>query len=62
MSLDEFFKKPNSPTPQELAEKAGVSYTTIKSARRGMKLKTYTVAKSISDATGGKVTVKDLCE
>lgn len=62
MTLDEFLKKKGSPTARDLAEKSGVSYTTIKSVRKGMKVKLYAIAKAISDATGGKVSVEALCE
>lgn len=61
MTLDKYLKK-TAMTMQALAERSGVSYNTIKSVRRGMKLSKYSVAKQISDATGGKVTVKELCE
>ncbi len=62
MTLNEFVEKKGSPTLQELAETAEVSYTTLKSVRRGMRLKKYDVAKRVSEATGGKVTIKELCE
>jgi len=68
MKLDEYFKLDSSLSARELAEKSGVSYTTIKAARKGMKIRLYEVAKAISEATrpapGKKplVTVEDLCE
>lgn len=62
MRLHEYFEKKGSKTPQEIAEESGVSYTTVKSARRGMAIKLYDVAQRISAATGGKVTVRELCE
>lgn len=47
---------------QWLADATGVSAQTISNVDRGMRLKTYARAKAISDATGGIVTVKELCE
>lgn len=47
----------------DLARESGVSYQTIqKVATHGQRVVRYDVAKAISDATGGEVTVKDLCE
>ncbi len=62
MLLSEYMSRENAPSLAELAEASGVSYTTLKAARRGMKLKLYDVAKKIEEATGGQVTVKELCE
>lgn len=62
MTLDKYLETPRALSLEELAEKSGVSYTTLKNVRRGMKLKLYNVAKAIQSATGGKVTVAELCE
>ena len=62
MNLKRYLEEEDAPSLQELAEKASVSYTTLKSVRRGMRLKTYDVAKRVSDATDGNVTIKELCE
>jgi DNA-binding XRE family transcriptional regulator len=62
VTLDGYLSRKDAPTAEELAKAAGVSYTTIKAVRRGMKVKMYSVAKAISDATGGKVKVEELCE
>lgn len=62
MTLEEFFSKKGAPDVREFAAKNGVSYTTVKACRRGMKLKMYNIAKKISDGTRGQVTVEELCE
>lgn len=49
-------------TVKGLVKASGVSYQTVKSARRGMLIEKYHVAKAISDATSGAVTIKELCE
>ncbi len=62
MTFDEFMNQDDAPSLQDFAEDCGVSYTTLKSVRRGMKLDKYSVAKRISDATEGQVSIKELCE
>lgn len=62
MTLDDFLNRDDAPSMRQLAADAGVSYTTIKAVRKGMKLRLYDVAKKISEATGGQVRVEDLCE
>lgn len=47
---------------KELAKASKVSLLTLQNAERGGKISTYMKAKAISEATGGQVTVKDLCE
>lgn len=39
-----------------------VSTHTIGAVDRGMKLRSYDRAKSLSEATGGAVSIKELCE
>lgn len=46
----------------ELSKKSGVSTVTIENASRGLLLTRYDKAKALSEATGGKVSVEDLCE
>lgn len=60
MTLDEYFRSKNALTPIELAEVSGVSYKTIKSVWRGMKLRRNDIAVAISAATKNKVTVLEL--
>jgi hypothetical protein len=45
-----------------LSRDSGLSYITIFRASRGRPLKTYAAAKALSDATGGRVSVRELCE
>lgn len=47
---------------KKLAERSGVSFLTLQKAELGAMMGSYKKAKSVSEATGGKVTVKDLCE
>lgn len=47
---------------KRLAEKSNVSLLTLQNVERGGKIVQYPKAKQVSAATGGKVTVKDLCE
>jgi len=47
---------------REFAVKCGVAYITVTNVARGIKLVRYDKAKSVSDATGNKVTIKELCE
>ena len=55
-------------TMEELSAESGVSYMTIKKARRGYKISKYEKAKALSDATKPSpdaepmVTVEELCE
>lgn len=45
-----------------MAKATDVSYSTIWLAARGKQLDSYSVAKRISDYTGGVVTIESLCE
>ena len=47
---------------KELAKKSGVSLLTLQNVERGGKIQLYAKAKAVSDATGGRVKVEDLCE
>ena len=46
----------------ELQRVSGVSYTTIQKAERGIPIRNYAVAQKLSEATGGDVSVRDLCD
>lgn len=67
MTLEEYFQKKGAPSVRQFAKRCGVSYTTVKNVRRGMKVKLYEVAKAISEATKPApekrplVTIEDLC-
>lgn len=61
MTLREFFEQYDA-TTRSLAEAAGVSRATVHNARRGMRISKYETARRISAATGGQVTVAELCE
>lgn len=62
VNLKEYCEQEDALSLREIAEKADVSYTTVKSVRKGMRVKLYDVAKRISEATGGEVSIKELCE
>jgi DNA-binding transcriptional regulator YdaS (Cro superfamily) len=47
---------------QSLAEESGVSFQTCSTAYRGAAMNRYDKAKAIQTATGGRVTIKELCE
>lgn len=47
---------------RDLAKKSGVSFLTLQIVERGGKMSNYEKAKKVSEATQGKVTIKDLCE
>lgn len=47
---------------KDLAKKSGVSFLTLQILERGGKMQNYDKAKAVSEATDGKVTIKDLCE
>lgn len=47
---------------RDFAKASGVAFATITSLSRGLKMVRYDKAKQVSDATGNKVTVKELCE
>lgn len=45
-----------------VADDSGVSYTSLKAYAHGKLVVRYDVAKRISEATGGAVTIAELCE
>ncbi len=47
---------------RDLAKVSGVSLLTLQGAERGATMRRYDKAQAVSQATGGKVTVKELCE
>jgi hypothetical protein len=61
MKLDAFLKA-GKISIDDFAAKAKTSGVTIRNVSRGMRINKYDVAKRISVATGGKVTVPEICE
>lgn len=61
MRLTDWFKKEGKGAASRLSHSTGVAYTTVLKAAKG-ELKLYDVAKKLSDATGGEVSVAELCE
>lgn len=47
---------------KELSKKCNVSLLTLQGAERGATMRMYDKAKAVSDATGGAVSVSELCE
>ncbi len=62
MKLSEYFEQKKAPTTEAFAELSKVSHTTIKQARRGMRISKYQIAERISIATNGSVSIKELCQ
>lgn len=61
MTLAEY-KERTGKSWRTIADESGVSLVTVRAVGNGMRLKNYGVAKSISDATCGDVSIKELCE
>ena len=47
---------------KRIEREANVGYTTLHRLMRGERIDSYSLAKRVSDATEGAVTVDDLCE
>lgn len=47
---------------KDLAKKAKVSLLTLQSVERGAMMRLFDKAKSVSEATGGEVTIMELCD
>lgn len=47
---------------KDFANQSGIAYVTLTSLSRGAKMVRYDKAKQVSDATGNKVSIKELCE
>lgn len=62
MHLDEYLARGGRGTLERLREKTNLAYTTLYRAKRREPIKTWETAKTISVATGGVVTVQELCE
>jgi hypothetical protein len=62
MRLSEWIHKHGRGAMAALSRDSGLSYITVFRASRGRSIKTYATAKALSDATGGDVSVQELCE
>ncbi len=62
MTLADWVKDAGRGAMSRLSQSTGVAYSTVHNAVKGQLIKQYDVAKKLSDATGGLVTVADLCE
>lgn len=47
---------------EELARRAGVAYMTLVPVAKGSRLAIYLKARAVSEATGWRVTIPELCE
>jgi predicted transcriptional regulator len=47
---------------EDLSAMAGVSVVTLSSVDRGARLTRYALARAVSEATGGQVSIQELCE
>jgi len=61
MKLNEYMKKHPKLTTAALAAKAKISRVTVSNVCHGLCLTNYHKAKALSEATGGVVTLDDLC-
>ncbi len=61
MQLSHWIKREGRGAITRICRESGVAYSTIYTAYRGQRIGRYATAKAISDATGGEVTVEDLC-
>jgi len=63
VTLNEYIKLRGDGAITDLSERSGISRQTIHSALcRTPSVSKYLVAKALSDATGGLVTIEDLCD
>jgi hypothetical protein len=62
MLLKEYIEIHGRGTMKTLARDANVSYVTVRNSVAGMLIKRYEVARAISIATGGAVSIAELCE
>ena len=62
VTLSEWIDSKGRGEVSRLTRVTGLAYTTIMYARDGRKRVGYETAKAISDATGGKVSIADICE
>jgi hypothetical protein len=61
MHLDEYVAREGRGTLEKLRRETGLAYTTVFKASRRVPIKTYDAARRISLATGGEVSIAELC-
>ncbi len=62
MQLSDWIAREGRGSVTRLMRETGLAYTTIHYAARGEAISQYDTAKRISVATGGEVSIKELCE
>jgi len=62
MRLDEWIAQRPAGELSRLQRATRLAYTTVFAIAHGQQTPRYATAKRISDATGGEVTIADLCE
>jgi hypothetical protein len=62
MHLDEYVAREGRGTLERLRDQTKLAYTTLYRAKRREPIKTWEAAKAISIATGGVVSIPELCE
>jgi hypothetical protein len=61
MRFSEWVEEQPRGTLKQIERTTGVGYTTLQRLRAGERLSRYDLAKKISDATDGAVTVDEIC-
>lgn len=61
MYLSEYVTREGRGALSRIQRETGLAYTTVFRAARGRAIKKYEVARRISAATGGAVSVEELC-
>ena len=62
MTLKNYLAQSKNETTETFAKKAKVSVVLVRNVANGLRVARYPIAKAISLATGGKVSIADLCE
>lgn len=62
MKFSAYIEREGRGSIQRVARDSGVSYQAVWYAKNGQPISRYVIAKKISLATGGEVTIKNLCE
>lgn len=62
MKLAKYVEREGRGSIQRISRESEVSYQTVWHAKNGQPIARYDIAKAISDATKGEVSVEDLCE
>lgn len=61
MRLDEWVRRQGVGELTRLKNKTGLAYTTVHAIYRGAQTPTFASAQALSEATGGVVTIAELC-